>query len=165
MILLARNEPIRLQMIQGCQLNRSYPKHEVNPQLQCQVAVKWVSSFCCKRINAQTRFQDTKEKLFHETAGAYDDEEAAARAYDLAALKYWSPGTLLNFKVPILMTSALCTQHIETIAPSLVTPVKCFLFFSLHIQNVCSGKNEIPFLWQLCGIGFMTFFSQFVSGF
>ncbi|KAK4399495.1 Pentatricopeptide repeat-containing protein [Sesamum angolense] len=29
--------------------------------------------------------------------GAYDDEEAAARAYDLAALKYWGPGTLINF--------------------------------------------------------------------
>ncbi|XP_066390262.1 AP2-like ethylene-responsive transcription factor At1g16060 isoform X6 [Miscanthus floridulus] len=30
-------------------------------------------------------------------AGAYDDEEAAARAYDLAALKYWGPDTILNF--------------------------------------------------------------------
>ncbi|KAL8497297.1 hypothetical protein ACS0TY_020837 [Phlomoides rotata] len=29
--------------------------------------------------------------------GAYDDEEAAARAYDLAALKYWGQGTILNF--------------------------------------------------------------------
>ncbi|KAJ1273990.1 hypothetical protein BS78_05G029000 [Paspalum vaginatum] len=29
--------------------------------------------------------------------GAYDSEEAAARAYDLAALKYWGPDTLLNF--------------------------------------------------------------------
>ncbi|WVZ54650.1 hypothetical protein U9M48_005415 [Paspalum notatum var. saurae] len=29
--------------------------------------------------------------------GAYDSEEAAARAYDLAALKYWGPETLLNF--------------------------------------------------------------------
>ncbi|URD93069.1 AP2 domain containing protein [Musa troglodytarum] len=29
--------------------------------------------------------------------GAYDDEEAAARAYDLAALKYWGPETALNF--------------------------------------------------------------------
>ncbi|XP_077236747.1 AP2-like ethylene-responsive transcription factor At1g16060 [Tasmannia lanceolata] len=29
--------------------------------------------------------------------GAYDDEEAAAHAYDLAALKYWGPGTILNF--------------------------------------------------------------------
>ncbi|KAG2723280.1 hypothetical protein I3843_02G141300 [Carya illinoinensis] len=29
--------------------------------------------------------------------GAYDDEVAAARAYDLAALKYWGPETILNF--------------------------------------------------------------------
>ncbi|KAL5201788.1 hypothetical protein ABZP36_036142 [Zizania latifolia] len=29
--------------------------------------------------------------------GAYDDEEAAAKAYDLAALKYWGPDTILNF--------------------------------------------------------------------
>ncbi|XP_071936720.1 uncharacterized protein [Coffea arabica] len=28
---------------------------------------------------------------------AYDNEEAAARTYDLAALKYWGPGTILNF--------------------------------------------------------------------
>ena len=33
-------------------------------------------------------------------AGAYDDEEAAARAYDLAALKYWGPDTILNLPVP-----------------------------------------------------------------
>uniref|UniRef100_A0A804NYK2 AP2/ERF domain-containing protein n=1 Tax=Zea mays TaxID=4577 RepID=A0A804NYK2_MAIZE len=31
--------------------------------------------------------------------GAYDGEEAAARAYDLAALKYWGPEALLNFPV------------------------------------------------------------------
>ncbi|XP_047339299.1 ethylene-responsive transcription factor WRI1-like [Impatiens glandulifera] len=31
--------------------------------------------------------------------GAYDNEEAAARTYDLAALKYWGPGTSLNFKI------------------------------------------------------------------
>ncbi|MQL91587.1 hypothetical protein Taro_024202 [Colocasia esculenta] len=29
--------------------------------------------------------------------GAYDDEEAAAHTYDLAALKYWGPSTVLNF--------------------------------------------------------------------
>lgn len=31
--------------------------------------------------------------------GAYDSEEAAARTYDLAALKYWGPTTILNFPV------------------------------------------------------------------
>ncbi|KAF8025541.1 hypothetical protein BT93_F2393 [Corymbia citriodora subsp. variegata] len=31
--------------------------------------------------------------------GAYDDEEAAAHAYDLAALKYWGKDTILNFPV------------------------------------------------------------------
>ncbi|KAL0342243.1 UNVERIFIED_CONTAM: AP2-like ethylene-responsive transcription factor [Sesamum calycinum] len=31
--------------------------------------------------------------------GAYDEEEAAAHAYDLAALKYWGQHTLLNFHV------------------------------------------------------------------
>ncbi|CAN4108544.1 unnamed protein product [Withania somnifera] len=30
---------------------------------------------------------------------AYDSEEAAARTYDLAALKYWGPTTILNFPV------------------------------------------------------------------
>ncbi|KAL6661337.1 hypothetical protein ACP70R_000721 [Stipagrostis hirtigluma subsp. patula] len=29
--------------------------------------------------------------------GAYVEEEAAARAHDMAALKYWGPGTVLNF--------------------------------------------------------------------
>ncbi|KAM3295405.1 hypothetical protein ACQJBY_037973 [Aegilops geniculata] len=31
--------------------------------------------------------------------GAYGGEEAAARAYDLAALKYWGRGTVLNFSL------------------------------------------------------------------
>ncbi|KAG6595274.1 Ethylene-responsive transcription factor WRI1, partial [Cucurbita argyrosperma subsp. sororia] len=29
--------------------------------------------------------------------GAYDEEESAARAYDLAALKYWGTSTFTNF--------------------------------------------------------------------
>ncbi|KAL6570312.1 hypothetical protein OROMI_014826 [Orobanche minor] len=32
--------------------------------------------------------------------GAYNDEGAAARAYDLAALKYWGQDTILNFSLP-----------------------------------------------------------------
>ncbi|KAL8038620.1 hypothetical protein ABFX02_11G120200 [Erythranthe guttata] len=31
--------------------------------------------------------------------GAYDEEEAAARAYDLAALKYWGASTFTNFPI------------------------------------------------------------------
>lgn len=31
--------------------------------------------------------------------GGYDKEEKAARAYDLAALKYWGPSTHINFTV------------------------------------------------------------------
>ncbi|KAK4759944.1 hypothetical protein SAY87_023075 [Trapa incisa] len=31
--------------------------------------------------------------------GAYDSEDAAARTYDLAALKYWGPNTTLNFSI------------------------------------------------------------------
>jgi hypothetical protein len=32
-------------------------------------------------------------------AGGYDKEEKAARAYDMAALKYWGPTTTTNFPV------------------------------------------------------------------
>ena len=35
-------------------------------------------------------------------SGAYDEEEAAARAYDLAALKYWGTSTFTNFPVQII---------------------------------------------------------------
>jgi hypothetical protein len=43
------------------------------------------------------RAQNKKGKQVY--LGAYDEEEAAARAYDLAALKYWGAGTLINFPV------------------------------------------------------------------
>lgn len=39
--------------------------------------------------------------------GAYDDEEAAAHAYDLAALKYWGQDTILNFPVNFFLLNTL----------------------------------------------------------
>ena len=39
--------------------------------------------------------------------GGYDMEEKAARAYDLAALKYWGPSTHINFPVIICIPQPL----------------------------------------------------------
>lgn len=41
---------------------------------------------------------DAKVLVLHGTGG-YDKEEKAARAYDLAALKYWGSSTTTNFPV------------------------------------------------------------------
>lgn len=40
------------------------------------------------------------------TLGGYDMEEKAARAYDLAALKYWGPATHINFPVRVFFLLA-----------------------------------------------------------
>lgn len=47
--------------------------------------------------NCWNETQNKKGKQVY--LGAYDDEEAAAHAYDLAALKYWGQDTILNFPV------------------------------------------------------------------
>ena len=49
--------------------------------------------------------------LFY-TIGGYDKEEKAARAYDLAALKYWGPTTTTNFPVSISKTFFFSFFHI-----------------------------------------------------
>ncbi|KAJ7952007.1 AP2-like ethylene-responsive transcription factor [Quillaja saponaria] len=41
--------------------------------------------------------ESQKKKGRQVYLGAYDDEETAAHAYDLAALKYWGQVTILNF--------------------------------------------------------------------
>ena len=43
------------------------------------------------------------EMKWGKNVGGYDKEEKAARAYDLAALKYWGPTTTTNFPVRALV--------------------------------------------------------------
>ncbi|KAL2552326.1 AP2-like ethylene-responsive transcription factor [Forsythia ovata] len=47
-------------------------------------------------VKRSSRFRGVSK---HRWTGAYDDEEAAARAYDLAALKYWGTSTFTNFPI------------------------------------------------------------------
>ncbi|KAK2975445.1 hypothetical protein RJ640_017704 [Escallonia rubra] len=58
-----------------------------------------VSSSCSKwqRTNIYLSGIFRYSHLAYHYSGAYDDEEAAAHAYDLAALKYWGQETILNF--------------------------------------------------------------------
>lgn len=46
-------------------------------------------------------FWDMKIKLWWLLSGGYDKEDKAARAYDLAALKYWGPKATTNFPVRV----------------------------------------------------------------
>ncbi|CAN1748475.1 AP2-like ethylene-responsive transcription factor At2g41710 [Linum perenne] len=60
---------------------------------------RWTGRYEAHLWDKSTWNQNQNKKGKQVLSGAYDDEEAAARAYDLAALKYWGPGTLINFPV------------------------------------------------------------------
>ncbi|KAJ8755570.1 hypothetical protein K2173_022149 [Erythroxylum novogranatense] len=60
---------------------------------------RWTGRYEAHLWDKTTWNQNQNKKGKQVYLGAYDDEEAAARAYDLAALKYWGPGTLINFPV------------------------------------------------------------------
>ncbi|KAL5980443.1 hypothetical protein ACLOJK_028351 [Asimina triloba] len=57
-----------------------------------QAGMKLICGIRIAGTNPKTRKEDK--------VGAYDEEEAAAHAYDLAALKYWGQDTILNFPHP-----------------------------------------------------------------
>ncbi|KAG0469495.1 hypothetical protein HPP92_015540 [Vanilla planifolia] len=62
--------------------------------------------------------------------GGYDKEEKAARAYDLAALKYWGPTTQINF--------LLCTYEKELEEMNSMTRQE----FVAHLRRTSSGFSR-----------------------
>ncbi|XP_062181179.1 AP2-like ethylene-responsive transcription factor SMOS1 [Phragmites australis] len=60
---------------------------------------RWTGRYEAHLWDKSTWNQNQNKKGKQVYLGAYDDEEAAARAYDLAALKYWGAGTQINFPV------------------------------------------------------------------
>lgn len=49
--------------------------------------------------HSETKVLIINQAIIVEISGAYDNEETAAHAYDLAALKYWGQDTIINFPV------------------------------------------------------------------
>lgn len=64
--------------------------------------------------------------------GGYDKEEKAARAYDLAALKYWGPTTHINFPVFIISLS-FCWETISCSLALFLHPLISMYYSVEHI--------------------------------
>ncbi|KAH6820014.1 Integrase-type DNA-binding superfamily protein [Perilla frutescens var. hirtella] len=82
-------------------LNREAPSTEASLEIRFDHRVSSISfSAAIACMDYSIDFDLRLLKLgIDGPGGAYDNEEDAARTYDLAALKYWGPATILNFPV------------------------------------------------------------------
>ncbi|MCO5586642.1 hypothetical protein L7F22_040583 [Adiantum nelumboides] len=64
--------------------------------VQCDFRHRWTGRFEAHLWDNSCRREGQTRK---GRQGGYDKEEKAARAYDLAALKYWGPTTTINFQL------------------------------------------------------------------
>ncbi|XVE68062.1 hypothetical protein DITRI_Ditri09bG0038800 [Diplodiscus trichospermus] len=101
-----RRDPASVAL--GCYNNQGQQPQQQNDQTNAATTVKRSSRFRgVSRHRWTGRYEAhlwdklswnvTQKKKGKQ--GAYDDEEAAARAYDLAALKYWGTSTFTNFPI------------------------------------------------------------------
>ncbi|XWS30285.1 hypothetical protein CRYUN_Cryun24cG0103600 [Craigia yunnanensis] len=101
-----RRDPASVAL--GCDDNHGQQPQQQNDQINAATTVKRSSRFRgVSRHKWTGRYEAhlwdklswnvTQKKKGKQ--GAYDDEEAASRAYDLAALKYWGTSTFTNFPI------------------------------------------------------------------
>ncbi|KAE8700153.1 AP2-like ethylene-responsive transcription factor [Hibiscus syriacus] len=74
---------------------RSFPR-DSPPQREIVLRHRWTGRYEA-HLWDKNCWNESQHKKGRQ--GAYDDEEIAAHAYDLAALKYWGQDTILNFPV------------------------------------------------------------------
>lgn len=80
--------------------------------------------------------------------GAYEDEEAAAHTYDLAALKYWGTDTILNFPVSFHFSCMYLSLHINNLYNKKNIQNHFILSFFLKILLYYKGWNIHEGVWR-----------------
>jgi hypothetical protein len=72
-----------------------------------------------------------------KNVGGYDKEEKAARAYDLAALKYWGPTTTTNFPVRHQLS-------FDIIPLQLQSPNACMVHIHHMLEIAAEACTHLP---------------------